>query len=288
MSAIYRYELRRAFSGLRGWLFGAVLLLTAGISAAYYCFYGGSADVLYVLYGAQYGLILAVPYLCMDSLAPDRKSGNETFLSALPVSTAELVWGKYLALLGVAAVPIGLLCLLPLLFAVYGTVDMASSYSSLLSFFLLAADLIAICQLLSALTSRRRLAGLVGLGALILVYVLPLVSLFLPEAGWVSLILCILLGLGVGALGRRFTGSWVTGLVTAGVLTVLQVALYVALPTLYEGLFSALCVSFSPFLCFEQATGYGLFDLSTLLLLLSVPVLFISLTVAVLKRRRLA
>lgn len=288
MSAIYRYELRRAFSGLRGWLFGAILLLAAGISAAYYCFYGGSADILYVLSGAEYVLILAVPYLCMDSMAPDRKSGNESFMSTLPVSTAGVVWGKYLALLGVVAVPVGLLCLLPLLFAAYGTVNMLSSYSYLLFYFLLCAGLVAVCQFLSALTSNRYLAGLLGLAVLLALFFLPLSGFLLPEAGWVSLLLCILCGLGVGALGWRFTGSRVTGSVVAGLLILPQLVLFLYRPELYGGLFSALCNSLSPFLCFEQAVGYGLMELDSLLFLLSVPVLFVYMTVAVLKRRRLA
>lgn len=288
MIPLYRYERKRAFAGLRGWLFGAALLMAAGIAAAYACFYGGSAEIQYVLSGAEYALIPAVPYLCADSMAADRKNGNEGFLATLPVSTARVVWGKYLGLMSVVAVPVGLLCLLPPVFSLYGEVDLAASYGAILFFFLLCAGLVAVCQLISALTDRPIRAGLIGLAVLAGGFLLPPLSLLLPEAGWLSLGIFILLAGGIGVLGWRCTGSRVLGAVTAGLLAAGELVLYLLFPSLYRGLFPSLCVSLSPFLCFEQAISYGLLELDSLLLLCALPVLCVSLTVAVLRRRRLA
>ena len=74
--------------------------------------------------------------------------------------------------------------------------------------------------------------------------------------------------------------------VTAGVLTLGLTAAFLLEREVFEGLFYGLMLIFLPFTRYEQATLYGLFDVNVLLLLLSVPLLFLYMTAAVTERRR--
>ena len=172
MRAVFRRELRACLGGLRGWGYAALVLVVSGIAVAYYNFYGGSSDIVYAVHFAEYALIPAVPLLCADSMARDRRDGTDRLLRSLPVSGLSAVLGRYLALVCAAAIPVGVLCLYPLLFALYGTVDFAAAYTALFGLFLLCAGLVAVCQFLSALTSRSGIAF--GLGAAVTAGVLTL------------------------------------------------------------------------------------------------------------------
>ena len=127
--------------------------------------------------------------------------------------------------------------------------DFAAAYTALFGLFLLCAGLVAVCQFLSALTSRSGVAFGLGAAAMLVLFFLPLAGAFLPSTPWVS-----------------FAALVVTGLL--------------------EGLFYGLMLILSPFTRYEQATLYGLFDVNVLLLLLSVPLFFLYMTAAVTERRR--
>ncbi len=286
MRAVFRRELRACFCGLRGWGYAALVLAVSGIAVAYYNFYGGSADILYALTFGEYALIPAVPLLCAGSMARDRRDGTDRLLRSLPISGAATVLGRYFALLCVAALPVGVLCLYPLLFSLYGTVNYAASYTALLGFFLLCAGLVAVCQLISALTVRPAVAFGIGAAVMLVLFFLPLLGVFLPTAPWVSFAVLVAAGLLIAAAGFVFTRRWVVSAVTAGALTALTTAAFLWRAELFRGLFYDLTLLFSPFTRFEEAKLYGLFDVNVLLLLVSVPLLFLYLTVAVTERRR--
>ena len=286
MRAVFRRELRACLGGLRGWGYAALVLVVSGIAVAYYNFYGGSSDIVYAVHFAEYALIPAVPLLCADSMARDRRDGTDRLLRSLPVSGLSAVLGRYLALVCVAAIPVGVLCLYPLLFALYGTVDFAAAYTALFGLFLLCAGLVAVCQFLSALTSRSGVAFGLGAAAMLVLFFLPLAGAFLPSTPWVSFAALVVTGLLVAAAGYLFTRRLIVSAVTAGVLTLGLTAAFLLEREVFEGLFYGLMLILSPFTRYEQATLYGLFDVNVLLLLLSVPLFFLYMTAAVTERRR--
>ena len=194
--------------------------------------------------------------------------------------------GRYLALVCAAAIPVGVLCLYPLLFALYGTVDFAAAYTALFGLFLLCAGLVAVCQFLSALTSRSGVAFGLGVAAMLVLFFLPRAGAFLPSTPWVSFAALVVTGLLVAAAGYLFTRRLMVSAVTAGVLTLGLTAAFLLEREVFEGLFYGLMLILSPFTRYEQATLYGLFDVNVLLLLLSVPLFFLYMTAAVTERRR--
>lgn len=286
MTAVFKRELRACLCGLRGWGSIALILLASGIGVAYYNFFGGASDILYAMTFTECALIPAIPLLCMSSMARDRADGTERFLLSLPMGNTSVVVGKYLAMLCVAAMPFGVLCLYPLAFSLYGTVGFAAAYTDLFGFFLLCAGLIAICQFLSGLTRKPLVALVMGIAALLILYFFPFLGVFLPTAPWVSFAALVAVALLIAVAGYFFTGSWIPAAVTAGVLTGALTVAFLLAPDSFGGLFGDLTRLFSPFSRYEEAKLYGLFDINVLVLLLSVPPLFLYLTTAAAERRR--
>lgn len=288
MMTICQRELRALFRGLWGWIYIAGMCLAFGIAASYYSFYGGSVSIPYILTFGEYAIIPLIPCLCAAVGSRDRRDGSDAWLRTLPISTAATVGGKYLALLCMTALPLGLLCLLPVLFSLYGaTVDMVASYVAIGGFFLLCAALAAVCLFLSSLTGRWIVACVAGATALLLLFFLPLFGVLIPTAGWVSLLLQLFVFWVAAVGGWLYTRRRPVGIVTAAVLTVASVVSFFVWPDTYVGLVYSLTALLSPFTSFEQAMMYGLLDLNTLLLLLSMILLFLFCTGAVLERRRL-
>jgi ABC-2 type transport system permease protein len=286
MRAVFKRELLTCMSGLRGWGYAALMLLASGIAVAYYNLYSGSAEILYALTFAEYALIPAVPMLCADSMARDRRDGTDRLLRSLPCGSLSVVLGKYLALVCAAALPVAVLCLYPLLFSLYGTVNFAASYTSILNFFLLSAAFAAVCQFLSSLTTRWPIAFGTGTAVLLLLYFLPILMYFLPTSPWVSYAALVLVALLTAGAGFLFTRSPLVSAVTGIVLTAALTAGFLLQKEYFGGLFYDLTLLLSPFMRYEEAGLYGLLDMNTLLLLLAVPLLFLWLTTAVTERRR--
>jgi ABC-2 type transport system permease protein len=104
-----------------------------------------------------------VPLLAMKSLAEERATGSIELLLTSPVSSWEVVLGKYLAVFVLLAV-VGLLtAAFPALLFAYGDPELGQTASGLLALFLLSAALAGVTFFISALTRSQIVAGVVGI-----------------------------------------------------------------------------------------------------------------------------
>ncbi len=185
MFAVYKREMRAYIHNFYGWLFAAVLLMTAGITVFVFNFLAGAADMLYAMPELAYAVAVMAPVLCMFSLPADRRSGMDDMYRSLPIKTGTVILAKYLAMLTVLAVPTLVLCLYPLLLSLYSAAAVFGAYAALLVFFLLGAAALAICLFLSSFTKHRWVAAGLGWGAMFLLLGLPHLADLLPASvGW--------------------------------------------------------------------------------------------------------
>ena len=159
MLAVCKHELRMQFHSLTAYVFGAFLLAVVGIGAMLYNLQAAVSNFEYVLSFSSLVFAVIVPLLTMRSLAEERRQRTDQLLYALPLSTWEVILGKYLALLAVFAVPLCVIAVYPLLFAQFGEVYLPTSYGSLFAYFLLGAALIAVGVFLSSLTDNQGFAA---------------------------------------------------------------------------------------------------------------------------------
>ena len=202
-----------------------------------------------------------------------------------PVSIPGIVMGKYLSLLAMFAVPLGVYALYPLLMKALGAANFAASYSGLLAYFFLGAALIAVCMYLSTLTENQIVAALSGFGVLLVCYLMPAIqTLFTAGSSLALVVFAIILGAASLIIGLRSRslvlggGVFAVGCIALAVLFSVRSA---ALTTAFSAVLGALAL-FEPFLNFVN----GLFDVTALVYYAGVAGLFLFLTGQALEKRR--
>jgi ABC-2 type transport system permease protein len=119
-------------------------------------------------------LLLLTPLLTMRLLSEEQRSGTLRLLFSAPISTAQIVLGKYLAMLGVFGLLLLLIALLPLSLLLGGTLDLGRLAATLLGMGLLLACYSAIGLFLSSLTGQPAVAAISSYGLLLFLWIVNL------------------------------------------------------------------------------------------------------------------
>ena len=285
MTAIFLREFKGYFNSMLGWVLTGVMLLFGGLYFTAVNLQGGYTDLSYTLYSFIIVLLIFVPLLCMRSFAEEKRSRTDQLLLTSPVSIPGIVMGKYLSLLAMFAVPLGVYALYPLLMKALGAANFAASYSGLLAYFFLGAALIAVCMYLSTLTENQIVAALSGFGVLLVCYLMPASqTLFTAGSSLALVVFAIILGAASLIIGLRSRslvlggGVFAVGCIALAVLFSVRSA---ALTTAFSAVLGALAL-FEPFLNFVN----GLFDVTALVYYAGVAGLFLFLTGQALEKRR--
>ncbi len=285
MTAIFLREFKGYFNSMLGWVLTGVMLLFGGLYFTAVNLQGGYTDLSYTLYSFIIVLLIFVPLLCMRSFAEEKRSRTDQLLLTSPVSIPGIVMGKYLSLLAMFAVPLGVYALYPLLMKALGAANFAASYSGLLAYFFLGAALIAVCMYLSTLTENQIVAALSGFGVLLVCYLMPAIqTLFTAGSSLALVVFAIIQGAASLIIGLRSRslvlggGVFAVGCIALAVLFSVRSA---ALTTAFSAVLGALAL-FEPFLNFVN----GLFDVTALVYYAGVAGLFLFLTGQALEKRR--
>lgn len=170
MIAVLKHELKNYFRSLTAYIFGAFLLVFVGIGAMMYNLNSAVSNFEYVLSFSSIVFVIIVPILTMSVIAEERKQKTDQLLYSLPISTSDIILGKYLALLIVYLLPLCIISFYPLIFSQYGDVYLLTSYGSLAAFFLMGATLIALGIFISSLTDNQGFAAGIGIAVILLNY----------------------------------------------------------------------------------------------------------------------
>ena len=285
MTAIFLREFKGYFNSMLGWVLTSVMLLFGGLYFTAVNLQGGYTDLSYTLYSFIIVLLIFVPLLCMRSFAEEKRSRTDQLLLTSPVSIPGIVMGKYLSLLAMFAVPLGVYALYPLLMKALGAANFTASYSGLLAYFFLGAALIAVCMYLSTLTENQIVAALSGFGVLLVCYLMPAIqTLFTAGSSLALVVFAIILGAASLIIGLRSRslvlggGVFAVGCIALAVLFSVRSA---ALTTAFSAVLGALAL-FEPFLNFVN----GLFDVTALVYYAGVAGLFLFLPGQPLEKRR--
>lgn len=99
MTAVLKHELKSYFHSMTAYVFGAGLLLAVGLGAMLYNIEAAVSNFEFAL--SYFSIIFAVivPILTMRVIAEERKQKTDQLLYSLPITTTQVIVGKYLALL---------------------------------------------------------------------------------------------------------------------------------------------------------------------------------------------
>ena len=284
MLAIYKKDLKSAFTSMTGWVLCAFIMLIMGIYFTALCLNGGYADFEYVLKSMEFIFLVFVPLLTMRCVEERRQKTDQLLLTS-PISIGQMVWGKYLALLTVYALPLLVLCLCPLIISQYGTVSLVRAYACLLAFFLLGAASIAIGLFLSSITESQIIAAVTTFALLLVLYLMTALSSLISSTALASFIgftfLLVLLAVGLYALLKSVLVPCV--LFLAAELSLLAVYLFQS--AWLEGALPHMLKSLA---LFDRFTNFvnGVFDITGLVYMISVALLFVLFTCQSYEKRR--
>lgn len=285
MTAIFKHELRLYFQSLTAYVFGAFLLVTVGIGAMLYNLQAAVSNFEFVLSFSSLVFAVIVPILTMRVIAEERKQKTDQLLYSLPLSTTQVVMGKYLALLLVYLLPLGIIAFYPLIFSQYGEVYLLTSYGSLAAFFLMGGALLAVGMFISSLTENQGLAAGIGIAAILLNYFSVSLAEYVSATSVGSAVVLFVLAGVFGWLIHLLTGNETLGCgIGLGLMAIITVMFRID-STKFEGLLPAIMKKLSLFDRLDTFVN-GVFDLTSVVFYLSTAVFFLFLTVQSLEKRR--
>lgn len=285
MLAVYKHELRMYFQTLTAYVFGAFLLVVVGIGAMLYNLQAAVSNFEYVLSFSSLVFAVIVPILTMRTLAEERRQRTDQLLYSLPISTLQVILGKYLALLAVFLAPLCLIAVYPLVFAQFGEVYLPTSYGSLFAFFLLGAALLAVGLFLSSLTENQGFAAGLSVAVILFNYYSVTLSEYVTATAQASALALFVLAAGAGLLVKALTRSENLAIAVGLPLMAAVVIVYFLDAGLFEGLLPDIMSALS---LFERLNVFvnGVFDLTAVVFYLSVAAFFLFLSVQSLEKRR--
>ena len=285
MTAVLKHELKNYFRTMTAYVFGAGLLLAVGLGAMLYNIEAAVSNFEFAL--SYFSIIFAVivPILTMRVIAEERKQKTDQLLYSLPITTTQVVVGKYLALLTVYMIPLCIVALYPLIFSQFGDVYLLTSYGSMLAFFLMGAALIALGVFISSLTDNQGFAAGIGIAVILLNYFSVSLSEYVSTTAFGSVVaLCVII-LALGAVIKHLTKN---ENLAYGVCFILIAAIAITSFVnggIFEGLLPSVMTKLS---LFDRFTGFvnGVFDMTSVVYYASVIVFFLFLSIQSLEKRR--
>ena len=285
MIAVCKHELRGYFHSLTAYVFGAFLLAVVGVGAMLYNLQAAVSNFEYVLSFSSLVFVVIVPILTMRVLAEERRQKTDQLLYSLPITTTQVVLGKYLALLAVYLIPLAVICVYPLIFAQFGEVYLPTSYGSIFAFFVMGAALMAVGVFLSSLTENQGFAAGIGIAVILFNYYSVSLSEYISSTAFGSLIALDVLAILLGFLIRYLTRNEGLAYGVALALVLALAAAFLVDSSMFEGLLPAVMEQLSLFERFNTFVN-GVFDVTAIVYYLSVIGFFLLLSVQSMEKRR--
>ena len=285
MIAVCKHELRGYFHSLTAYVFGAFLLAVVGVGAMLYNLQAAVSNFEYVLSFSSLVFVVIVPILTMRVLAEERRQKTDQLLYSLPITTTQVVLGKYLALLAVYLIPLAVICVYPLIFAQFGEVYLPTAYGSIFAFFVMGAALMAVGVFLSSLTENQGFAAGITIAVILFNYYSVSLSEYISSTAFGSLIALDVLVILLGFLIRYLTRNEGLAYGVALALVLALAAAFLVDSSMFEGLLPAVMEQLSLFERFNTFVN-GVFDVTAIVYYLSVIGLFLLLSVQSMEKRR--
>lgn len=285
MSSIYRKELRLYFTNMHGYIFGAFLTLVCGIFFYATNLLGGYPNFEYALETTSFVFLLIVPIVTMKSIAEEKHQRTDQLLYSLPISSTDVILGKFFALYTVFIVPLIIMCFYPIILSLFGEVNFGATYSCLFGFLLLGGALISIGMFISSLTESQVIAAVLSFGTVLLLYLMSSLASLMPSTATASLIAFSVVSLIVGGVAYLLSKDWWIAGCFAILCEIIVVWMYLQNKAVFAGLFPAVVSSLSVYEIYYNMS-IGIFDLTAVVYFISIMIACLFFTVQSFDRKR--
>lgn len=177
MKAIYQRELRSYFITMLGWVFIGMFLILTGILFYINTILQGAANVKTLFGLLTTWAVFILPMLTMRLFAEDKKLKTDQLLLTAPISTWDMVLGKYFAALTVVTGTLALFLLYIAAEAFFGYISPAETLNCFFGFWLLCAFILALGGFISAVSESQVVA-------IILTYAVLITTVFMDDLAY--------------------------------------------------------------------------------------------------------
>ncbi len=116
--------------------------------------------------------LMVVPMLTMRLIAEEKKSGTIELLMTSPISTVEIILGKFFACFSLYTIIVALTLVFCAILEIYGDPDWGPIFTAYLGYMLLGGTFIGVGLLASSLTENQIVAVLLSFGLLLLLWLI--------------------------------------------------------------------------------------------------------------------
>lgn len=285
MTAVLRHELSLFYHSMTGYIFGAFLLLFTGIGALLYNINASVANFEYVLDFISIIFIVIVPILTMRIISEEKKQRTDQLLYSLPITSTDIIVGKFLSLFVVFLIPIIIICIYPLIFAQFGDVYLPTSYGSMIAFIFMGMALISMGMYISALTDSQGIAAGICVAFMLFNYFCANLSDYVSATAVGALVSLLVIAALLALVIRYMTRSNIMALLLFIICGAASVIVYFVNPDLLNNLLPNIMKKISLFERFSVFVN-GVFDLTGIVYYISVIIFFLFLCVQALEKRR--
>lgn len=169
---IMRRELSSYFLSPIAYVIMAVFVLLYGIFFTELFVGYGIANMQFSMPNLLIVLLFMAPLMTMRALAEEKKMGTDELLMTAPVSTTEIVLGKFFALTVSLLITLGLLLIHLIIILFTGKPDLGPIISSFLGLAFVGMTFIAIGLFTSSFTDNQIIAALAGFGILLFLWLI--------------------------------------------------------------------------------------------------------------------
>ena len=285
MAAIYKKEMRGYLNSMTGAIAIAVSLLVTGLMFRYYNLYNGVLTFHYTMNNSTLMFYIVVPVLSMRVFAEERKQKTDQLLLTSPVSIREIVFGKYLALISVFAIPCVITAFYPLIMRAFGKETLGWDYACLICFFLMGCAYLAAGMFISSLTENVVIAAILSILFVFVTQMVASTSSLFSSSNFASLVTLIIVSVLIGLLVYFMTGNFWACLGTILGLAIVWFVIYLVKPNWFGGK-SGSIMGILDFSTHFTDVANGSLTLGNIVYFISAAAIGIILTMTSIQRRR--
>ncbi len=169
MWSVFKKEFKSYFLSPIGYVVIGVFLFVFSVFFYLTAVQSRSVDLggLYY-YTALYGLMIIAPILTMRMFAEERKTGTEQLILTSPVSMTGVVFGKFLAAMGVIAITLLISIMYFFIVNIFGNPNISVLIVNILGFILVSSTAISVGMFASSITENQIIAGIITIAFLIM------------------------------------------------------------------------------------------------------------------------
>ncbi len=285
MLAIYKKELRSYFTTMIGFIYAALFLAVVSIYFVVYNIQTAYSKFEYVLADIRFLYIILIPILTMRLIAEEKKQKTDQLLLTSPISVSKIVIGKYFAAYTMYLIPMAITAFYPVIISQYGTVNFATAYSSIIGFVLLGATYMSLGLFVSSVTENQVIALIVTAIALLVNQILPGLAGVVPSDHRTAWIVIAALVLIICLLAQLAMHNVIITVIIGVIGEIGASVIYFVVPSLYDGIVAKIVSVFS---ISDKYNNFveGILDINAILYFFSIIVMFLLLTIQVIKKKR--